>query len=174
MPENPGAPRPKRPPLPTLTEDDVRSQGERRTLPPPVPIGELVEQMMGEIDGDSPPTRRPEGAGDVGGYPQTPGHVGRPPLVTFEEVSVEADVIDEIGEAYLARLGSGAHIPFTRMTREAALRVPLDHWAGFVLSLVDGRASVDYIIDAASIPEIEALRLLCELREQGIIDVRAP
>ncbi len=123
-------------------------------MPPPVPIGELVERMMGEIDGDAPP--------------RAPGRAE----ITFEEVTVEADVIDEIGEAYLGRLGSRKHVPFTRMSRDEALRVPLDHWAGFVLSLVDGDASVDDIIDASSIPEIEALRLLCELREQGIIDVR--
>ncbi len=166
MASNPGAPRPPREPLPTLTEDDFRAQGERRTMPPPVPIGELVEQMMGEIDGERPVSN----GGPAGGYPQTPG--AAPEGVTFEEVTFEADILDEIGDAYLARLGSRTHVPFIRMAREEALRVPLDHWAGFVLSLVDGKTSVDDIIDASSVPEIEALRLLCELREQGLIEVR--
>jgi hypothetical protein len=33
--------------MPTLTEDDVREQGERQTLPPPVPMKELVADLMG-------------------------------------------------------------------------------------------------------------------------------
>ena len=169
MPSNPGAPRHPREPLPTLTEDDFRAQGERGTLPPPVPITELVAQMV-EIDGEAP-LNDPR-ASQPGG-PARASAVAMAEGVTFEEVTVEADVIDEIGEAYLGRLGSRAHIPFIRMVREEALQMPLDHWAGFVLSLVDGAASVDDIIDASSIPEIEALRLLCELREQGIIDVLA-
>jgi hypothetical protein len=84
----------------------------------------------------------------------------------------EADILAEIGDAYLARLGGRTHVPFTRASREAALRVPLDHWAGFVLSLIDGAVSVEDIVDASSLPEVEALRLLCELRDRGLIDVR--
>jgi len=158
MPSNPGPPRRPRAPLPTLTEADFHAQGERQTLPPPVPIGELVEQMMGDIDGEGPPLRSPGSAADT--------------QVTFEEVAYEADVLDEIGDAYLADLGSRAHIPFTLLRGDEALRMPLDHWAGFVLSLVDGHATVDEIIDASSMPEIEALRLLCDLREQGLIGLR--
>lgn len=139
----------------------MRVQGERATLPPPVPIGELVEKMMSIGEGEVPSGRR------AGSAPEDDG-------VQLDELpaSAEATVLAEIGEAYLGRLGGRTHVPFTRTTREAALRVPLDHWAGFVLSLVDGAASIDEIVDASSLPEVEALRLLCELREQGLIDVR--
>ena len=159
MPSTPGPPRVPRAPLPTLTEDDFRTQGQRNTLPPPVPLTELVEQMMGELDGDWP-RARPD-----------PGET--PEGITFDAALLETDILDEIEEAYLACLGSRAHHPFLCMVREETLRMPLDHWAGFVLSLVDGGTSVDDIIDASSMPEIEVLRLLCELRELGVIDVRA-
>jgi len=151
MPSNPGPPDFRRMPLPTLTEDDIREQGERVTLPPPVPMGELVAKMMGKVDGD-PPREGVEldtlGAAD------------------------EADILAEIGAAYLGRLGSLKHVPFTVASREAALRVPLDHWAGFVLSLIDGAASVEDLVDASALPEVEALRLLCELCDRGLIGVR--
>ncbi len=139
----------------------MRVQGERATLPPPVPIGELVEKMMSDVDGDVPTGAR------AGSAPEDDG-------VQLDSLppSAEADLLAEIGDAYLARLGSRTHVPFTRTSREAALRVPLDHWAGFVLSLVDGKASIDEIVDASSLPEVEALRLLCELRDRGLIDVR--
>jgi hypothetical protein len=165
MPSNPGAPRRPRDPLPTLTEDDFRSQGERMTMPPPVPIGELVDQMMGVIDGEHPEAPPPPAA------PKGPAEAGA--RITIEDVPFEAEILDEIGAAYLARLGSRAHVPFACMAPEEALRVPLDHWAGFILSFVDGRATVDDILDASSMPEIEVLRLLCELREVRIIDLRA-
>jgi hypothetical protein len=151
-----------RAPFPTLTEDDVREQCERSTSPPPVPITDLVQRMMDDVEGERPTAPPPHTTGEED--------------VQLDELPelVEAGVLDEIGEAYLERLGPRWHIPFIVMTRDEALRVPLDHWAGFVLSLVDGAASIDEILDASSMPEHEALRLLSELREQGLIDVRPP
>lgn len=148
--------------LPTLTEDDIRELGERGTTPPPVPITELVQSMMRDIEGEGPRVaRRSAAPASVVGveHGELPG-------------AAAADVLAEIGAAYLARLGSRSHVPFTVMTSDEALRIPLEHWASFVLSLVNGATSVADIVDAASMPEVEALRLLCELREQGIIDVR--
>jgi hypothetical protein len=63
-------------------------------------------------------------------------------------------------------------VPFPLTTAEAAQRVSIDHWAGFVLSLVDGATTIDDILDASALAEVEALRLLCDLRERGLIDVR--
>jgi hypothetical protein len=152
----------KRPPLPTLTEDDVRMQGERTTMPPPVPIDELVGGMMNDMSGEIPAVRRP---------PPVRRETGELEMGELEG-SAESDLLVEISEAYLSRLGGRTHVPFTLMTQHDTLRVHLDHWAGFVLSLIDGVACVDDVLDAASLPEHETLRLLCELREQGLIDLR--
>ena len=84
----------------------------------------------------------------------------------------EAAILAEIRSAYLARLGSRTHVPFARTALTASSRTNLDHWAAFVLSLIDGKASIDDVIDASALPEVEALRVLCELRERGMIDVR--
>jgi hypothetical protein len=123
-------------------------------MPPPVPIGELVQKMMSEVDGDIPITTEQD--------------------VQLDELPASAQdcILAEIGDAYLRKLGSRGHVPYLRTSPEAALCVPLEHWAGFVLSLVDGRASVEEIVDASSLPEVEALRLLCDLHDQGLIAVR--
>jgi hypothetical protein len=151
----------RRAPLPTLTEDDMREQGERHTLPPPVPIDDLVERMMDDLEGDRPTAPPPSWLQDDVQLDELPA-------------SAEADVLDEIGATYMARLGTRAHVPFTVMARDEALRVPLDPWTGFLLSLVDGTASVGQILDACSMAEHEALRLLADLHEAGLIAVRPP
>jgi hypothetical protein len=158
----------RRAPLPTLTEDDLREQGERTTLPPPVPIGELVGQMMRDVEGDAHPRAAPT----VGG---ATGASGAPALeleLDDLEGSAESSLLVEIRDEYLVRLGGRSQVPFALPPPDDIHRRPLDHWAGFVLSLVDGAASVDDILDAASMPEHEALHLLCELREQGLIGLR--
>ena len=117
------------------------------------------------------------GAHDGGARRRPGGAPGETPVEEGVELAAlgaadEADILAEIGAAYLARLGDRTHVPFTLASREAALRVPLDHWAGFVLSLIDGAASVEDLVDASALPEVEALRLLCELCDRGLIGVR--
>lgn len=46
---------------------------------------------------------------------------------------------------------------------------PLDHRDGFVLSLIDGRTSVQVLIDVAGMPESELIALLQRLRGLEII-----
>jgi hypothetical protein len=153
MPSDQGTER-RRPPLPTLTEDDLREQGERVTQPPPEPMSQIVARLMGE--GETPRT---------------------PPAKEGVELDAlgaadEAEILAEIRSAYLARLGSRTHVPYARALLTAASRPDLDHWSALLLSLVDGKASIADVVDASSLPEVEALRLLCELRERGVIDVR--
>jgi hypothetical protein len=126
--------------------------GERVTQPPPEPMSTIVARMM--TDGEAP---RPPAEG-----------------VHLDDLAAadEAAILAEIRTAYLARLGSRTHVPFVRAALTASSRTDLDHWAAFILSLVDGKASIDDVIDASALPEVEALRVLCELRERGMIDVR--
>jgi hypothetical protein len=131
--------------------------GERVTLPPPEPMSTLVARMMTE--GEAPRPAAPRAAAEG---------------VQLDDLAAadEDAILAEIRTAYLARLGSRKHVPFVRTALTAKSRPDLEHWAAFVLSLVDGKASIDDVIDASALPEVEALRLLCELRERGMIDVR--
>jgi len=47
----------------------------------------------------------------------------------------------------------------------------LDHRAGFLLSLVDGASSVDDLLDLCGMPRLEALRLICGLVDQQVIEL---
>jgi hypothetical protein len=50
----------------------------------------------------------------------------------------------------------------------------LDHRAGFLLSFIDGSMSVDEVLDVSSMPELDALRIMFELQEQGAIVIEPP
>jgi hypothetical protein len=58
---------------------------------------------------------------------------------------------------------------------EAALRqdqlrwLSLDHRAGFLLSLIDGQATLEDVIDASGMPRLAALRILTELVDRDVI-----
>jgi hypothetical protein len=64
-----------------------------------------------------------------------------------------------------------AAVPWLLATHEQLLALPLDSRAGFVLSLIDGRCTVEMILDIAGLPEDEAIGILDNLRELGAIEL---
>jgi hypothetical protein len=172
--------------LPTLTEDDLRSAGERETQPPPEPMADLVRRMMAQTDGDAAPAKTPLKSAPVTMGPQAaPNPAAQPAPAASAELSVgdeidladlppslQADLVDDLVKTSLERLGSRAHVPVQRLSPERARELALDNWAGFILSMIDGATSIEEILDTAPIPPHVALRILCELRDQGVIDVR--
>jgi hypothetical protein len=193
--------------LPTLTEDDIRAEGERVTIPTPIPA-ELVRWMMAEAENGAPdpaglrgPPSAPASRAPASAPREVPGSrlpvsppravavstvetvPPRPAAGVGEEEELEitempaaeqADVVESLVEEYLTKLGPRAGVPVAVLSAARTTEVQLDHWAGFILSLVDGATTIDEIIAASPMPEHEALRLLAELQQRGVIDVRAP
>jgi len=60
-------------------------------------------------------------------------------------------------------------LPYVAMANEALKRLPLDHRAGFVLSLMDGSIELETIIDLCGMQRDEALTLLRDLYESEIV-----
>ena len=60
---------------------------------------------------------------------------------------------------------------FHRVPPERIRWLSLDHRAGFLLSLVDGTARVEDIVDMSGMAQLEVLRTLVTLLEQGVISV---
>lgn len=60
-------------------------------------------------------------------------------------------------------------VPRVARPRGELARAPLDHRQGFVLSLVDGRTTVQGVIDVAGMPEEEVVAALHRLRYLGIL-----
>jgi hypothetical protein len=77
-------------------------------------------------------------------------------------------------EKYLGSLGGRRGIPRVAMGTEEIRWLSLDHRAGFLLSSIDGSMTVEEVLDVASMPELDALRIMFELRNQGAIEVVEP
>jgi hypothetical protein len=69
-----------------------------------------------------------------------------------------------------ARTMSGA--PVVIVSADELKRLPLDHRAGFLLSLMDGATHLDALVEIAGMPRKEVIRLVRDLFESGIVDFR--
>jgi hypothetical protein len=58
------------------------------------------------------------------------------------------------------------------MTDARVAELALDHRAGFMLSLIDGTASIEEVLDMCPMPELEALSVLANLLRRGVIALR--
>jgi hypothetical protein len=94
--------------------------------------------------------------------------LGRAP----DDVSIQecaAACRERLEQIYTSRVGSLARAP-TVSVRDTDIRwLGLDHRAGFLLSRVDGKATLEEILDVSGMPRLEALRTLVELYEAGAI-----
>lgn len=70
-----------------------------------------------------------------------------------------------------ARSAKGALV--VAMTPEVLCRLPLDHRAGFVLSQMDGATDLETLVSIGPLPRAEALRILRDLFECGVIDFKS-
>jgi hypothetical protein len=73
-------------------------------------------------------------------------------------------------QMYLEKLGSGECVLRLAMAPNQIQGLSLDHRSGFLISLIDGMATVDEILDVSGMPPLDALRLLYEMREEGVVD----
>jgi hypothetical protein len=76
---------------------------------------------------------------------------------------------DVLKNMYLSRLGGLTRVPMVAVSSDQLRWLSLDHRAGFLLSLVDGRSNFDEILDMCGMSDLEALRLLVQLLQQGVI-----
>ena len=58
-----------------------------------------------------------------------------------------------------------------RLGTDALKRLPLDHRAGFVLSLMDGTLDIDTLVEVAGMPREEVLRIVRDLYDSGVVDI---
>lgn len=73
---------------------------------------------------------------------------------------------------YASKIGSQQAVPVPLLS-DAELRwLGLDHRAGFLLSRVDGEATVEEVLDICGMPRLEALKTLVSLLERGAIRLR--
>jgi hypothetical protein len=62
--------------------------------------------------------------------------------------------------------------PFITMSATDLRELPLDHRAGFLLSLMDGTLDLESAVEVSTLPRADALRAARELFEAGVIAFR--
>lgn len=72
-------------------------------------------------------------------------------------------------EERCVELLEGRRTPRVALDRAAVAALSLDHRAGFLLSIIDGTFTVQELLDVCGMPQMDALALLFELTERGVV-----
>jgi hypothetical protein len=78
---------------------------------------------------------------------------------------------DYLFREYVDRLGTLTSVPIVRFATEEMTTLTVDHRAGFILHLIDGASTIETVLDACGMDRLDALRILHELVERGIIEI---
>jgi len=76
---------------------------------------------------------------------------------------------EKLAQLYGSRLGSMERVLHPNVDGAEVRWLGLDHRAGFVFSLVDGRHTVSELIDISGMPPLEVLKTLVELLDMGAL-----
>ncbi|MFO0683564.1 MAG: hypothetical protein U0234_16015 [Sandaracinus sp.] len=153
------------PPFPTAqaaaeatTQNDAISLVQRRSRPPGSSVLDLAGEMLDRF-----------ALGDFSGALLAAELVlGKDPTHA-EAQRCAASCRDRLSAMHLARLGGAQRIPQIAVAGSEVRWLGLDHRAGFILSRVDGRTSIEELVDLSGMPRHEALKLLVELVEAGAL-----
>jgi hypothetical protein len=84
--------------------------------------------------------------------------------------------VDEVGDVAVAIAGKHSRAvpvaaPRLLKTRAELAAAPIDHRDAFVLSLLDGKTSVQGVVDLAAMPDGEVIGILERLAKLGIVSL---
>lgn len=166
---------------PRISDRPLEELGPISDLPPTVrgeptdamrfgPTSEPPATVAVADDGKLDPIRERFDRGDFTGallraealLEESPGHAGAKAFVQACQ--------EKVKEMYIAKLGSCSSVLHVVMARDRIQDLAFDHRGGFLISLIDGVATVDDVLDISGMPQLEALRLLYELKQEGVID----
>jgi hypothetical protein len=122
---------------------------DRPTIPPSFDVAKFAKDSDAHISSASPVTPPPEPASEVR-------------LMTRPR-------IDAVTHETWARAMKGALK--VRLGADDLKRLPLDHRAGFVLSLMDGTLEIDTLVEVSGMPRDEVLRIVRDLYDSGVVDM---
>jgi hypothetical protein len=74
-------------------------------------------------------------------------------------------------EAYVGRLGQLHRLPIATLATDLT-HLDLDHRAGFLMSLMDGRTTLEGVLDLCAMPKPVAMMLIVELIDRRIVTLR--
>ena len=77
-------------------------------------------------------------------------------------------------QMYQARIGDRSKVLRVIMPVEQLKWLTLDHRMGFLLSCIDGQSTIDDVLDVSGMQPLDALRMLYDLIQQGVVEVESP
>jgi hypothetical protein len=84
--------------------------------------------------------------------------------------ALRADCCAALEDVYAFRLGAMDRVPMVaRVPAPTDALFAREHRAGFLLSLVDGVSTLEAIVDVCGMPKVDALRILNDLAQRGIV-----
>jgi hypothetical protein len=138
----------------------VEPKSDRPTVPPAFD----VEQYAKDSDARLAKAARVARDSDPGG----PASQDSPPSGTRLLTRPRADAA--LGDEAWASAAKGVLVVV--MPQEKIKLLPLDHRAGFLLSLMDGVTDLETLLEISPMPRGEALRVVRDLFEAGVVDLR--
>jgi hypothetical protein len=136
-------------------------QGDRPTVPPTFD----VEKYAKDSDQRLATAAR---ARDVEELPPDSGARNTP----TSEVRLATRPTMRAGQTNEAWARAMKGVPVLAMSQTQIKRLPLDHRAGFLIAQMDGAVDLEMLLAIAGMPTDEALRLIRDLYESGIITFR--
>jgi hypothetical protein len=79
---------------------------------------------------------------------------------------------DRLSDMHLSRLGGAHRLPQIAVAGSEVRWLGLDHRAGFLLSRVDGKSTIEELVDLSGMARHEALKVLVELVDAGALSLR--
>ena len=129
----------------------MRVPSDRPTIPPSFDVEKFAKDSDARISAVAP----------VESVPAEP---------TSEVRLMTRPRIDPVTHESWARAMTGTlHV---RLEGDALKRLPLDHRAGFLLSLMDGTLDIDTLVEVSGMPRDEVLRIVRDLHDSGVVDFR--
>jgi len=143
----------------TSSVEELRPKSERPTAHP----GDVKEAMLPELRrlfiAEDYETVLPLAEGVLAASPDD------------EVKAIVATCRTRLTERYALRIGRMARVPILKVPPKEWTTLALDHRECFLLVHVDDVSSFEMIFDLSGMPRHEALRILCDLLERGIIAV---
>ncbi len=136
------------------------TKSDRPTMPPSFDVEQYAKDSDARIAKAAPVASPP--AEEEAVTPQTPQSEMR--LLTRPKMGAVLT-----NDAW-ARSMTGA--PVVCITPAQLKRLPLDHRAGFLLSLMDGTVDLETLVEIAGMPREDALRIARDLFDSGVVDFR--
>lgn len=169
---------------------DSAGSGRTRRITPVMPFGPTGALATADPDVPTQPVQGPDAT--VAGTPPMSAvaerldlgdYTGALDLATAildidpdhrEAAAARRECERRLEEIYLGRLGPTGRVPVVVITPEDVLWRNLDGRTAFLLSRIDGAATIDEVLDMSGLPLHAAGRMLCGLVEQRLVELRVP